>query len=68
MDSPMPVGSKTSDKSQVLFRDAFLPETQRGMNIMADAVGCTMGPKGRTVILNINMQKPYVTSSMLGGN
>lgn len=46
---------------QVLFGDDALVRMVRGINILANAVKVTLGPKGRNVVLDRNFGSPLVT-------
>lgn len=48
---------------QVLFKDAARARIIDGVNILADAVKVTLGPKGRNVILNRTYGPPLVANS-----
>ena len=48
---------------QVLFHDAARAKIINGVNILADAVKVTLGPKGRNVILNRSFGPPLVANS-----
>ncbi len=46
---------------QLLFKDAALQEMKRGVDRLADAVKCTMGPSGRHVVIEKSFGSPHVT-------
>ena len=48
---------------QVTFHDAARGKILEGVNILADAVKVTLGPKGRNVILERAYGSPLVASS-----
>jgi len=48
---------------QVLFHDAARARIIVGVNVLADAVKVTLGPRGRNVILNRNYGPPLVANS-----
>jgi chaperonin GroEL len=48
---------------QVLFKDAARARIIDGVNVLADAVKVTLGPRGRNVILNRAYGPPLVASS-----
>ncbi len=48
---------------QVLFKDAARARIIDGVNILADAVKVTLGPRGRNVILNRTYGPPLVANS-----
>jgi len=48
---------------QVLFKDAARSKIIDGVNVLADAVKVTLGPKGRNVILNRTYGPPLVANS-----
>jgi chaperonin GroEL len=48
---------------QVLFGDAAHDRLLRGMNVLADAVRVTLGPKARTVVLERSYGAPTVINS-----
>lgn len=50
------------DHSKVVFKDAARPGLLAGVKTVADAVGSTLGPKGKTVIIQLSPdQAPVVT-------
>lgn len=51
------LGSSTT----VLFKDEARRRLFAGLKIAADAVGCTLGPKGKTVLIQRNGESPIVT-------
>ena len=46
---------------QLIFNDAALLEMKKGVDRLADAVKCTMGPSGRHVIIEKGFGGPHVT-------
>jgi len=46
---------------QLIFSDAALLEMKKGVDRLADAVKCTMGPSGRHVIIEKGFGGPHVT-------
>ena len=46
---------------QIMFDDAALLEMKRGVDQLADAVKCTMGPAGRHVVIQKSWGGPHVT-------
>ena len=46
---------------EVLFRDEARQRMLRGVNILADAVKVTLGPKGRNVVLEKSFGAPTIT-------
>ncbi|HEX2836832.1 MAG TPA: chaperonin GroEL [Phycisphaerales bacterium] len=46
---------------QIMFSDAALIEMKKGVDRLADAVKCTMGPAGRHVIIEKSYGGPHVT-------
>ncbi len=48
---------------QVLFHDAARARIVEGVNVLADAVKVTLGPKGRNVVLNRAYGPPLVANS-----
>ncbi len=48
-------------KTQVLFKDRARHELLKGINIVGEAVGCTLGPRGKTVIIQQPGLAPLVT-------
>ncbi|MBU0456363.1 MAG: chaperonin GroEL [Gammaproteobacteria bacterium] len=46
---------------QIIFDDDVRSSLVEGVNILADAVGVTMGPKGRVVMINQSFGAPRVT-------
>jgi chaperonin GroEL len=46
---------------QIMFHDAALLEMKRGVDRLADAVKCTMGPAGRHVVIEKSYGGPQVT-------
>jgi len=52
-------GSEPS--TQILFSGDARKQLYAGIKIAADAVGCTLGPKGKTVLIQRQGQSPLVT-------
>lgn len=48
---------------QVLFHDAARAKILEGVNVLADAVKVTLGPRGRTVVLERSYGQPLVANS-----
>ena len=48
---------------QILFGEAAHAKLVKGMNILADAVRVTLGPKARTVVLEKSWGAPVVINS-----
>lgn len=46
---------------QILFNERARKEVQKGIDIVADAVKITLGPKGRNVILDQEYGQPHIT-------
>ena len=46
---------------EVIFRDEGRARMLRGVNILADAVKVTLGPKGRNVVLEKSFGAPLIT-------
>jgi chaperonin GroEL len=46
---------------EVVFGDSARQRMVRGVNILADAVKVTLGPKGRNVVLDRSYGAPTVT-------
>ncbi|QOI99569.1 MAG: chaperonin GroEL [Phycisphaeraceae bacterium] len=46
---------------QLMFKDAALLEMKKGVDRLADAVKCTMGPSGRHVVIAKSWGSPHVT-------
>lgn len=46
---------------QVRFRDEARQSMVKGLNILADAVKVTLGPKGRNVVLDQAFGAPLIT-------
>ena len=46
---------------QIMFDDAALLEMKRGVDRLADAVKCTMGPSGRHVVIEKSYGGPHIT-------
>jgi chaperonin GroEL len=51
----------SSDKRQIFFGDDSRQQLVAGINILADAVKSTLGPKGRSVVLQREYGHPTVT-------
>lgn len=47
--------------TQILFRSDARKQLVAGIRLAADAVGCTLGPKGKTVLIQRQGQSPLVT-------
>jgi chaperonin GroEL len=47
--------------TQILFSDKARKQLWEGIKIASDAVGCTLGPKGKTVLIQRQGQSPLVT-------
>ena len=47
--------------TQIMFEDAALLEMKKGVDRLADAVKCTMGPSGRHVVIEKSYGGPHVT-------
>nr|QUE30048.1 GroEL [Erythrocladia irregularis] len=45
---------------QILYKDNARQALERGMDILAEAVGVTLGPKGRNVVLNRKNRSPQI--------
>ncbi|MCP2732576.1 chaperonin GroEL, partial [Symplocastrum sp. BBK-W-15] len=45
---------------QIMFDDAALLEMKRGVDRLADAVKCTMGPSGRHVVIEKSYGGPHI--------
>ncbi len=52
-------GSNTSTK--VVFKSEARKRLYKGLSIAAEAVGCTLGPKGKTVLISQGKGRPLVT-------
>jgi chaperonin GroEL len=52
---------------EVVFSDAARQRMLRGVNILADAVQVTLGPKGRNVVLDKAFGAPTVTKGNRAG-
>ena len=46
---------------QLLFKDSAMAEMKRGVDRLAEAVKCTMGPSGRHVVIEKGFGGPHVT-------
>ena len=46
---------------QIVFDDAVRDSIRAGVKKLADAVKCTLGPRGRNVIINKSFGSPHVT-------
>ncbi len=46
---------------QIMFDDAALLEMKKGVDRLADAVKCTMGPSGRHVVIEKSYGAPHIT-------
>jgi chaperonin GroEL len=46
---------------QIMYRDAAMAEMKKGVDKLADAVKCTMGPSGRHVVIQKSFGGPAVT-------
>ena len=46
---------------EILFRDEARQRMAKGVNILADAVKVTLGPKGRNVVLEKSFGAPAIT-------
>jgi len=46
---------------QIMFNDAALIEMKRGVDRLAEAVKCTMGPSGRHVVIEKSYGGPHIT-------
>jgi chaperonin GroEL len=46
---------------QIMFSDAALLEMKKGVDRLADAVKCTMGPSGRHVVIEKSFGSPHIT-------
>ncbi len=46
---------------QIMFADAALLEMKKGVDRLADAVKCTMGPSGRHVVIEKSYGGPHIT-------
>jgi len=54
-------GNLTMSTKQIMFDDAALLEMKKGVDRLADAVKCTMGPAGRHVVIEKSYGGPHVT-------
>ena len=50
-----------STPKEVRFADVARQSMMRGVNVLADAVKVTLGPKGRNVVLEKSFGAPTVT-------
>jgi chaperonin GroEL len=48
-------------RKQIMFEDKALLEMKKGVDKLADAVKCTMGPAGRHVVIEKSFGGPHVT-------
>ncbi|MBX3317206.1 MAG: chaperonin GroEL [Phycisphaeraceae bacterium] len=48
-------------KKQIMYKDAALLEMKKGVDQLAEAVKCTMGPSGRHVVIEKSYGGPHVT-------
>ena len=48
---------------QLLYREDARDKIRRGVNTMADAVKVTLGPRGRTVIIDRDFGPPQIVNS-----
>ncbi len=46
---------------EIVFSDKARERMMRGVNLLADAVACTLGPKGRNVVIQKSFGAPRVT-------
>jgi len=46
---------------QIMFQDAALLEMKKGVDALAEAVKCTMGPSGRHVVIEKSYGGPHIT-------
>ncbi|CAG0951198.1 60 kDa chaperonin [Phycisphaerales bacterium] len=46
---------------QLMFKDSALAEMKKGVERLADAVKCTMGPAGRHVVIEMSYGGPQIT-------
>src|SRR5512140_1798265 len=46
---------------QIMFQDAALLEMKKGVDRLAEAVKCTMGPSGRHVVIEKSYGGPHIT-------
>ena len=53
--------SSVMSHKQVMFDDAALQEMKQGVDRLANAVKCTMGPAGRNVVIQKSFGNPQVT-------
>ena len=61
MMTPMDGFSTTEPATQLIFSSEARKGLYTGLKLAADAVGCTLGPKGRTVLIQRKSQTPLVT-------
>ena len=45
----------------ILFNEDARKKVLKGANVLADTVKCTLGPKGRNVVIGGNLSSPHVT-------
>ena len=48
-------------QKQIMFDDKALIEMKKGIDQLAEAVKCTMGPAGRHVVIEKSFGGPHVT-------
>jgi chaperonin GroEL len=53
--------SKTSESTKVIFSTEARKQLFKGLETVADAVSCTLGPKGKTVLIQQDGSSPIVT-------
>src|SRR5512135_3116708 len=46
---------------EILYQEAARAKMLRGMNLLANAVGVTLGPRGRNVVIEKSFGAPVVT-------
>src|SRR5690606_36830932 len=56
-----PKGAIDMSSKQIMFEDKALLEMKKGVDKLADAVKCTMGPAGRHVVIEKSFGGPHVT-------
>jgi chaperonin GroEL len=56
------IGAKTTMAKQIAFNEEARRGLERGMNILADAVKVTLGPRGRNVVLEKKWGAPTITN------
>lgn len=54
-------GFPTEPTTQILFSSEARKQLYQGIKLAADAVGCTLGPKGKTVLIQRPGSSPLVT-------